>query len=151
MLRHSMASIGQPESSQALHSRIPPTLPVSETTPTGLGVSSSEGKPRRARNRRGRGKNDYDELSSHQPNLKRVHRPQEVCNRTITLGNLLEDTSPWDITSAIRGGSLLQITMGQTQRAQYFCNVSFVMGQDAEKFLQHAKKNGIFVKGKKVS
>ena len=79
-----------------------------------------------------------------------AERPQYARQdqRSITLKNLAERVTHKDIASVVRGGALLDIFLRPLDRS---ANVSFVEGTTAQAFLAHAKRNDIYLHGKRVS
>ncbi|KAJ9499727.1 hypothetical protein LTR99_000355 [Exophiala xenobiotica] len=67
-------------------------------------------------------------------------------HRTLLLTGLPSSTTLLDLTKVVRGGAILQMYHGDG-----FSRVSFVDHAAAESFLHHAKEDGIYVKGQKVS
>jgi hypothetical protein len=67
--------------------------------------------------------------------------------RTIQITNLPESTTHNDITNIIRGGMLLDIFLRSNDRT---VAVSFVDEHEANGFFRHAKRNDLYIKGKRV-
>ncbi|KAI1144516.1 hypothetical protein F5Y05DRAFT_407905 [Hypoxylon sp. FL0543] len=70
------------------------------------------------------------------------------CQRSVSLTDLPPGATWWDVTSAVRGGALVDVYL---QTRTLFANVSFLTEESARAFFEHASKNGIYVKDKKVS
>lgn len=67
--------------------------------------------------------------------------------RTIVLKNLSERITHKDIVDIIRGGALLDIYLRANERT---ASVSFVEGAAAQNFMNYAKRNDIYIHGKRV-
>ncbi|KAF7548827.1 hypothetical protein G7046_g8536 [Stylonectria norvegica] len=67
--------------------------------------------------------------------------------RSVQLLNLAEGVTHADITKAVRGGQLVDLYLRRRDRT---ATVSFVRGQDASAFYDHAQTHGLFVKRKRV-
>lgn len=76
-------------------------------------------------------------------------RPQypRLCRRTITLAGLPENVILKDITDVVRGGLLLDVFHRTTE---HIALVSFLREEDATRFYDHARKNDIYIKNKRV-
>jgi len=70
-----------------------------------------------------------------------------MCKRTIALCGLPSYTTLGDVTSAVRGGQLLDVYLRSTDHTAL---VSFVREEDASQSYEHARKNGIYIKNKRV-
>ena len=70
-----------------------------------------------------------------------------VCNRTITFYGLPTHTTLGDVTSVVRCGKLLDVFL---RSAEHTASVSFVQEEDAVRFYDHARKNDIYMKNKRV-
>jgi hypothetical protein len=68
--------------------------------------------------------------------------------RTILLTNLPEAATHADVTEAIKGGMLLDIFLRSQDRA---ASVSFLDENDANNFFRYAKRNDLYIRGKRVS
>lgn len=68
--------------------------------------------------------------------------------RTILLSNLPEATTHADVTDAVKGGMLLDIFLRSQDRA---ASVSFLDGNAANDFFRYAKRNDLYIRGKRVS
>ena len=79
----------------------------------------------------------------------RVDRQQyaRAEQRTILLKNLSDRVTHKDIVEVIRGGALLDIYLRSTDRT---ANVSFVEGVAAQEFMNHVRRNDIYIHGKRV-
>lgn len=67
--------------------------------------------------------------------------------RSLLLSNLAEGTSHADITSAVRGGQLLEVFMRPQGK---YANVSFVHAQDAGAFYEYVRRHGLYISQKRV-
>ncbi|KAI4275417.1 MAG: hypothetical protein LQ337_003249 [Flavoplaca oasis] len=68
--------------------------------------------------------------------------------RTVLLQNLPESVTHRDIVDIVRGGLLLDVYLRTQDRS---ASVSFVDGSAAQAFLSYAKRNGIYVRGRRLS
>ncbi|KFY92403.1 hypothetical protein V498_04961 [Pseudogymnoascus sp. VKM F-4517 (FW-2822)] len=68
--------------------------------------------------------------------------------RTILLSNLPEATTHADVTDAVKGGMLLDIFLRSQDRA---ASVSFLDGNAANDFFRYAKRNDLYIRGKRVA
>ncbi len=68
--------------------------------------------------------------------------------RTIVIKNLSDRTTHKDLVDVIRGGALLDIYLRSHDRT---ASVSFLEGAAAQEFFNHAKRNDIYIHGKRVS
>lgn len=79
------------------------------------------------------------------------HKPQplyaRMCKRTVALCGLPVFTTLGDVTSVVRGGQLLDVFL---RSAEHIASVSFVREDDAVQFYEHARKNDIYIKNKRV-
>ena len=64
------------------------------------------------------------------------------------LRNISERATHKDIVSIVRGGTVLDIYLRTNDRS---VSVSFVEGSAAQAFMSHAKRNDIYLHGKRVS
>jgi hypothetical protein len=67
--------------------------------------------------------------------------------RTIVAKNLAERTTHKDIVEIVRGGVVLDIFLRANDRS---ASISFVEGAAAQNFMNHAKRNDIYIHGKRV-
>ena len=67
--------------------------------------------------------------------------------RTVMIKNLLERTTHKDVEDVIRGGAVLDIYLRSHEKS---ASVSFVEGSAAQAFITFAKRNGIYIHGKRV-
>ena len=67
--------------------------------------------------------------------------------RTLVLKNLSERVTHKDIVDIIRGGAVLDIYLRANERT---ASVSFVEGTAAQNFMNYAKRNDIYIHGKRV-
>ncbi|KAH7127695.1 hypothetical protein EDB81DRAFT_846505 [Dactylonectria macrodidyma] len=70
-----------------------------------------------------------------------------LATRTIFLYNLTEGVTHSDITTAIRGGQLLDVFLRHRDRT---ASVSFVYGEDAKAFYARARHHDLYIKNRKV-
>lgn len=68
--------------------------------------------------------------------------------RTILAKNLADRTTHKDIVEIVRGGAVLDIFLRANERS---ASISFVEGSAAQSFMSHAKRNDIYIHGKRVS
>ncbi|KAI9846773.1 MAG: hypothetical protein M1837_003622 [Sclerophora amabilis] len=68
--------------------------------------------------------------------------------RTICFSNLSERATHKDIVGVVQGGMLLDVYMRTQDRS---ASISFVNGTSALDFFNHAKRNDIYIAGKRVS
>lgn len=68
--------------------------------------------------------------------------------RTILLSNLPEGTTHADVTDAVKGGMLLDIFLRTQDRA---ASISFLNENSANDFFRYAKRNDLYIRGKRVS
>lgn len=76
-------------------------------------------------------------------------RPQieRTGTRSVVLANLPEGTSHADIIRAVRGGQLLDVILRSADRT---ATLAFVYPSDAKAFIQHIKRNDLYIKTKRV-
>ncbi len=67
--------------------------------------------------------------------------------RTLVFKGLLDRTTHKDIVDVVSGGALLDIFLRPRER---MASVSFVEGVAAQDFLTYAKRNDIYIHGKRV-
>ncbi|KLU89037.1 hypothetical protein MAPG_08015 [Magnaporthiopsis poae ATCC 64411] len=72
---------------------------------------------------------------------------ERQCTRTIQISNLPDGATHADITAVVRGGLLLDIFMRQHDRS---ATVSFLHAADARAFLDHCKRNDLYIRNKRV-
>ena len=147
----------------------PATAPATPRPPSVMGVSSdthevdsdAPASPRstatsnRARDQwtdAGKENDDGPHLRSFLPDTNARVIPQQAhlrrdAPRTLLLSNLAEGTSHADITSAVRGGQLLEVFV--RPRAKY-ASVSFVHAQDAGAFYEYVGRHGLYISQKRV-
>ena len=68
--------------------------------------------------------------------------------RTLVLKNLSDRITHKDIVDVVRGGAVLDIYLRTNERT---ASVSFVEGTAAQNFMNYAKRNDIYIHGKRVS
>lgn len=68
--------------------------------------------------------------------------------RTVVIKNLSDRTTHKDLADVIRGGALLDIYLRSHDRV---ASVSFLEGAAAQDFVNYAKRNDIYIQGKRVS
>ncbi|KAI0417624.1 hypothetical protein F5X98DRAFT_339901 [Xylaria grammica] len=87
----------------------------------------------------------------HIDSFHQIHKPQplyaRMCKRTIALCGLPTFTTLEDVTSVVRCGILLDVFLRSTE---HIASVSFVREEDAVRFYEHARKNDIYIKNKRV-
>ncbi|POR37131.1 Negative regulator of differentiation 1 [Tolypocladium paradoxum] len=74
-------------------------------------------------------------------------RFEREATRSIQLLNLTDGTTHADITSTIRGGMLIEIYLKTRDNSSV---ISFLHGVDAQAFYEHARRNGLYIKNKRV-
>ncbi|KAI0597664.1 hypothetical protein F4775DRAFT_559154 [Biscogniauxia sp. FL1348] len=79
-------------------------------------------------------------------NASRPHYAR-ICRRTVSLSGLPDNVTHWDITTVVRGGPLLEIFVRASEHLAY---VSFLLEDDAVRFCDHARKNDIYIKNKRI-
>ncbi|KAI1640221.1 hypothetical protein F4809DRAFT_591962 [Biscogniauxia mediterranea] len=79
-------------------------------------------------------------------NASRPHYAR-MCRRTVTLSGLPDNVTHWDITSVVRGGPILEIFV---RASEHLAHVSFLLEDDAVRFCDHARKNDIYIKNKRI-
>lgn len=84
--------------------------------------------------------------SFHQPRKAQPHA--RICNRTVNFCGLPPFTTLADVTSVVRGGKLLDVFLRNTE---HVASVSFVQENDAAQFYDHARKNDIYIRNKRIS
>ncbi|KAI0428617.1 hypothetical protein F5Y09DRAFT_343529 [Xylaria sp. FL1042] len=70
-----------------------------------------------------------------------------MCKRTIVFCGLPTFTNLGDVTSVVRCGRLLDVFL---RSAEHIASISFVREEDAVRFYEHARKNDIYIKNKRV-
>jgi hypothetical protein len=88
-------------------------------------------------------------------NVDIVHQAQtpqsafyaRMCKRTVALCGLPSFATLGDVTSVVRGGQLLDVFL---RSVEHIAHVSFVREADAAQFYEHARKNDIYIKNKRV-
>ncbi|KAI1132940.1 hypothetical protein F5Y10DRAFT_229759 [Nemania abortiva] len=87
----------------------------------------------------------------HMDSFHSTQRPQplyaRMCKRTVTLCGLPPFTTLGDVTGVVRGGQLLDVFL---RNVEHTASVSFVREDDATRFYEHARKNDIYIKNKRV-
>lgn len=68
--------------------------------------------------------------------------------RTLLIKNLSDRVTHKDVVDVVRGGALLDVYLRSNDRS---ASVSFVEGAAAQAFLAYAKRNDIYIHGKRVS
>ena len=68
--------------------------------------------------------------------------------RSIIASNLSDRATHKDIINVIRGGALLDIYLRTNDRS---ASISFIEGSAAQNFMNHVKRNDIYIHGKRVS
>ena len=91
---------------------------------------------------------DFDKddpyLAASQPERKRFAKMEQ---RTITVKNLSDRATHKDIIDFVRGGLVLDIYLRSYERS---ASISFVEGSAAQDFMNHVKRNDIYVHDKRV-
>jgi hypothetical protein len=87
------------------------------------------------------------QFSSNGASKENRHQASHSEQRTVTLKGLSERTTHRDVAAAVRGGALLDIFLRIRERV---ASVSFVDGSAAREFLAHAKRNDLYILGKRV-
>lgn len=72
---------------------------------------------------------------------------ERQCTRTIQISNLPDGTTHADITAVVRGGLLLDVFMRPHDRS---ATVSFLHALDARAFLDHCRRNDLYIRNKRV-
>jgi hypothetical protein len=72
---------------------------------------------------------------------------EEKCDRTLQLSNLADGTTHADITSAVRGGMLLDVFLRNSERT---AAISFLSSEDARKFFDHVRRHDLYIRNKRV-
>ncbi|KAL2752566.1 hypothetical protein ACRALDRAFT_2068951, partial [Sodiomyces alcalophilus JCM 7366] len=73
---------------------------------------------------------------------------ERVATRTVLLYNLPEGTTHADITSAVRGGQLLDIFLRAHDRS---AQVSFLKSADAKAFYDHVRRHDLYIRHRRVN
>ena len=71
-----------------------------------------------------------------------------VEKRTIVAQNLSDRTTHKDIAKIVRGGAVLDMFLRMNERS---ASISFIEGSAAQEFMNHVKRNDIYIHGKRVS
>jgi hypothetical protein len=72
---------------------------------------------------------------------------ERQCARTIQISNLADGTTHADITSAVRGGMLLDVFLRSHERS---ATVSFLHSADAKRFYDHVRRHDLYIRNKRV-
>ena len=83
-------------------------------------------------------------LQAPQPERKRFAKMEQ---RTIFVKNLSDRATHKDMVDFVRGGLLLDVYLRSYERS---ASISFVEGSTAQEFMNHVKRNDIYVHGKRV-
>ena len=75
---------------------------------------------------------------------KRYARDEQ---RTVVAKNLSDRTTHKDIVDFVRGGPVLDIYLRSNERS---ASISFVEGSAAQEFMNHVKRNDVYIHGKRV-
>lgn len=89
---------------------------------------------------------EKEEQSSPTAKTDRQHYAKSE-QRTIVAKNLSDRVTHKDIVDIIRGGAVLDIFLRANERS---ASISFVEGAAAQEFLNYAKRNDIYIHGKRV-
>ena len=81
------------------------------------------------------------------PNPEKQHYARNE-QRTILIKNLSDRVTHKDIVDIVRGGAVLDIYLRSNDRS---ASLSFVEGAAAQAFMNYAKRNDIYIHGKRVS
>ncbi|KAK5629650.1 hypothetical protein RRF57_005365 [Xylaria bambusicola] len=81
--------------------------------------------------------------------LHQIPKPlyPRMCKRTIAFYGLPTYTTLGDVTSVVRCGRLLDVFL---RSAEHTASVSFVREEDAVRFYDHARRNDVYIKNKRV-
>lgn len=90
----------------------------------------------------------YYEATNGMRSQNQNRRPQfaKQCQRTILLPNLPDGTTHADVAEVVKGGMLLDIYF----RNDRGCSISFLEEEHARNFFHYAKRNDLYVRGKRV-
>ena len=72
---------------------------------------------------------------------------ERQCVRTVLLTGLADGTTHADLTSAVRGGLLLDIYLRSYERS---AAISFLTSADAKKFYDHVRRHDLYIRNKRV-
>lgn len=86
-------------------------------------------------------------VDSFYPAQKSQPQYMRICKRTIALCGLPPFVTLGDVTGVVRGGQLLDIYL---RGAEHTASVSFVREDDAIRFYEHARRNDIYIRNKRV-
>ena len=152
-----------------LYSR-PTKAPVTMSRPTGNGPDSSSGPSWPSKNQSGgfgaqkdrgsfvRQYSSVQDDSSFPSDLEKEEQSSPTAKtekqhyakteqRTVVAKNLSDRVTHKDIVDIIRGGAVLDIFLRANERS---ASISFVEGAAAQEFLNYAKRNDIYIHGKRV-
>ena len=90
---------------------------------------------------------EKDDQTLSAPKIQRQRYARDE-QRTILLKNLSERATHKDLINIIRGGAVLDIFLRSNEKA---ASVSFVEGAAAQEFMAYARRNDIYIHGKRVS
>ena len=90
---------------------------------------------------------EKDDQSQQAPIADRQHYARAE-QRTIIIKNLSDRVTHKDIVDIVRGGAVLDIYLRSNDKT---ASVSFVEGTAAQAFMNYAKRNDIYIHGKRVS
>ena len=90
------------------------------------------------------GKDDY-EFPPSKNDRPAYNRAEQ---RSVVASNLSDRTTHKDLINVIRGGALLDIYLRTNDRS---ASISFIEGSAAQNFMNHVKRNDIYIHGKRVS
>lgn len=90
----------------------------------------------------------YQDNNAYVEEYEQPRKLKKISRRTVNLGNLDKATTHGDVTAVVVGGPLLDVFLRTHDR---IASVSFVDDEDANSFYQYAKKNDLYLRGKRVS
>lgn len=94
------------------------------------------------------GQDGYFNNSNNRTEVGRDGQFLRNAKRTIQLSNLPEAATHADVTDAVKGGMLLDVFLRSQDRA---ASISFLDGNAANDFFRYAKRNDLYIRGKRVS
>lgn len=89
---------------------------------------------------------DKDDQGLTVPRIERKRYARDE-QRTIVAKNLSDRTTHKDIVDFVRGGPVLDIYLRSNERS---ASISFVEGSAAQEFMNHVKRNDVYIHGKRV-
>ncbi|OBU00735.1 hypothetical protein VE01_01034 [Pseudogymnoascus verrucosus] len=94
------------------------------------------------------GQDGYFNNSNNRTEVGRDGQFLRNAKRTIQLSNLPEAATHADVTDAVKGGMLLDVFLRSQDRA---ASISFLDGNAANDFFRYAKRNDLYIRGKRVT